>query len=179
MHLPWDQMDVDTNVHVKWADQHILAQDLVDKLYDYSGSSIFDNCYDPRQVHFSTNDYMIDKPSQFHRHVVYSNVHKVSVDFRNKDCIGTHMVNCVKCKKEKTVQFIADSGASSTFMFDKSDFVTFTETSGSIQTADKSTELPVLGYGSVIIKHEVSINGQNREVTTKLQLVYYAPGMSY
>ena len=77
------------------------------------------------------------------------------------------------------VQFIAESGALSTFTFDKRNFITFTESSGSIQTADKSAELPVLGYRSVIVKHSISINGQDREVTTKLQPVYYAPGMSY
>ena len=47
------------------------------------------------------------------------------------------MVNCAKCQKDKKAQFIADTGASNPFTFDKNDFVTFVEDSGTIQTADK------------------------------------------
>ena len=66
----------------------------------------------------------------------------------------------MKCKKDETVQFIADSGASNTFTFDKNDFVTFVEDDGTIQTADKKAVLQVQGYGTVFIKHDININGK-------------------
>ena len=88
-------------------------------------------------------------------------------------------VNCVNCKKENTTQFIADTGASDTFTFDKSDFVTFTEIDASVQTADEKSALQLLGYGTVFVKHTIPTNKKEVEVTTKTQLVYYAPGMAY
>ena len=39
--------------------------------------------------------------------------------------------------------YVADTGASNTFTFDKNDFVTFVEDNGTIQTADKKAVLQV------------------------------------
>ena len=89
------------------------------------------------------------------------------------------LVNCVKCQKDKTAQFIADTGASNTFTFDKNDFVTFVEDNGTIQTADKKAVLQVQGYGTVFIKHNIMVKGKLCTVTSKLQPVYYAPEILY
>ena len=78
------------------------------------------------------------------------------------------LVNCVKCQKDKTVQFIADTGASNTFTFDKNDFVTFIEDDGTIQTADKKAVLQVQGYGTIFIKHDIIVKGKLCIVTSKL-----------
>ena len=68
--------------------------------------------------------------------------------------------NCVKCQKDKTAQFIADTGASNTFTFDKNDFITFVEDNGTIQTAGKKAVLQVQGYGTVFIKHDIMLKGK-------------------
>ena len=76
-------------------------------------------------------------------------------------------------------QFIADTGASNTFTFDKNDFVAFVEDNGTIQTDDKKAVLQVQGYGTVFIKHNIMIKGKVCTVTSKLQPIYYAPEISY
>ena len=81
----------------------------------------------------------------------------------------------MKCKENKSVQFIADTGASNTFTFDRNDFTMFTKDEGNIQTADKKAVLQIQGYGTVFIKHKITVNGKVKTVTSKLQPVYYAP----
>ena len=163
VHLTQEEMDVDHNVE-----------------HDWELSGVFDDHYDPRQVHSHNECVDINHCLQHNMYVALNSRHVLSVDSLNIKDYKTESVHCVKCKKEKTVQFIADSGASATFTFDKSDFLTYTEQKGSsIQTADQKSELEIQGYGSIFIKHDVLIKGTIREVTTKLQPVYYAPGMSY
>ena len=58
----------------------------------------------------------------FDDHVAYSAKHVISVDMSKIH--RNSLVNCVKCQKDKMAQFIADTGASNTFTFDKNDFVT-------------------------------------------------------
>ena len=141
--------------------------------------SVFDNHYDPRQVIFSQSDVIhANQYPQYDSHVAYNVCkHVISVDTSkiNRNLLA----NCVKCKENKLVQFIADTGASNTFTFDKSDFTTFIKDKGNIQTADKKVVLQIQGYGTVFIKHEISVNGKVKTVTSKLQLVYYAPEISY
>ena len=93
---------------------------------------IFDNYYDPRQVTFSQSDAIhANQYPQYNSHVVYNACkHVISVD--NSKINRNSLANCVKCKENKSVQFIADTGASNTFTFDKSDFTTFTEDEGNI-----------------------------------------------
>ena len=140
---------------------------------------IFDDHYDPRQVIFSQSDAIhANQYPQYDSHVAYNVCkHVISVDTSKIN--RNSLANCVKCKEDKLVQFIADTGASNTFTFDKSDFTTFTKDEGNIQTADKKAVLQVQGYGTVFIKHEITINGKMKTVTSKLQLVYYAPDISY
>ena len=78
------------------------------------------------------------------------------------------MAHCAKCQKDKMAQFIADTGASNTFTFDKTDFITFVEDNGTIQTADKKVVLQVQGYGTVFIKHDINIKGKVYTITSKL-----------
>ena len=114
---------------------------------------------------------------QYDSHVAYNAKHVISVDMSKIN--RNSLVDCVKCQKDKTAQFIADTGASSTFTFDKNDFVTFVEDNGTIQTADKKAVLQVQGYGTVFIKHDIMVRGKVCTVTTQLQPVYYAPEISY
>lgn len=44
-----------------------------------------------------------------------------------------------------------------------------------LKTADKDIILKILGYGTVFIKHTISVGGTKYSVTTKLSPVYYAP----
>ena len=140
---------------------------------------VFDNHYDPRQVTFSqSNAIHANQYPQYDSHVAYNVCkHVISVDTSKIN--RNSLANCVKCKESKLVQFIADTGASNTFTFDKSDFTMFTKDKGNIQTADKKAVLQVQGYGTVFIKHEITINGKVKMVTSKLQPVYYAPDISY
>ena len=139
---------------------------------------VFDNHYDPRQVTFSpTKTIHANLYQQYKSHVAYNAKHVISVDMSKIH--RNSLVNCVKCQKDKMAQFIADTGASNTFTFDKNDFVTFVKDDGTIQTADKKAVLQVQGYGTVFIKHDININGKVCTVTSKLQPVYYAPDISY
>ena len=135
---------------------------------------IFDDHYDPRQVTFSsTNTIHANLYQQYNNHVAYNAKHVISVN--TSKIHRNSLVNCVKCQKDKTAQFIADTGASNTFTFDKNDFVTFVEDDGTIQTANKKAVLQVQGYGTVFIKHNIMVKGKLCTVTSKLQPVYYAP----
>ena len=70
---------------------------------------IFDNDYDPRQVTISSQKTIhANLYQQYNSHVAYSSRHEISVDTSKIN--RNSLVNCVKCKKDKTVQFIADSG---------------------------------------------------------------------
>src|SRR5271156_1787723 len=125
VHLPRSQMDINYNMDE----------------YGCRTTGVFDNHYDPRQVISSISDSDANDYSQSHQYVAYSS-HITSCKVPSLDCKNISkdlFANCVKCKKEKTVQFIADSGASNTFTFDKSDFLSFKKTNGSIQTADKGS----------------------------------------
>ena len=140
---------------------------------------IFDNHYDPRQVTFSQSDAIhANQYQQYDSYVAY-NVCKHVISVNTSKINRNSLANCVKCKENKLVQFIADTGASNTFTFDKSDFTMFTKDKGNIQTANKKAVLQVQGHGTVFIKHEITINGKVKTVTSKLQLVYYAPNISY
>ena len=139
---------------------------------------VFDNHYDSRQVTFlSTNTMHAKLYQQYNSHVAYNAKHVISVDTSKIN--RNSLVNCAKCQKDETAQFIADTGASNTFTFDKNDFITFVEDDGTIQTADKKAVLQVQGYGTVFIKHNINIKGKVCTVTSKLQPVYYAPEISY
>ena len=139
---------------------------------------VFDDHYDPRQVTFSpTNTIHANLYQQYNSHVAYNAKHVISVD--TSKIHRNSLVNCIKCQKDKTAQFIADTGASNTFTFDKNDFVTFVKDDGTIQTADKKAVLQVQGYGTIFIKHNIMIKGKLCTVTSKLQLVYYAPEILY
>ena len=139
---------------------------------------VFDDHYNPRQVTPSlTNAIHANLYQQYNSHVAYNAKHVISVDTSKID--RNSLANCVKCKKDKTAQFIADTGASNTFTFDKNDFVIFVEDNGTIQTADKKAVLQVQGYGTVFIKHDIIVKGKVCTVTSKLQPVYYAPEISY
>ena len=136
---------------------------------------IFDNHYDPRQVIFSHSDAIhANQYPQYDSHVAYNTCkHVISVDTSKIN--RNSLANCVKCKENKSVQFIADTGASNTFTFDRNDFTMFTKDEGNIQTADKKAVLQIQGYGTVFIKHKITVNGKVKTVTSKLQPVYYAP----
>ena len=111
---------------------------------------IFDNYYDPRQVTFSQSDAIhANQYPQYNSHVAYNfSKHIISVDTSKIN--RNSLANCVKCKENKSVQFIADTNASNTFTFDKSDCVTFTEDEGNIQTANKKAVL-LLGLWGIIL----------------------------
>ena len=125
----------------------------------------------------STRTIHADLYQQYNSHVAYNAKHVISVDTSKIN--RNSLVNCAKCQKDKTAQFIADTGASNTFTFDQNDFVTFVEDDGTIQTANKKAVLQVQGYGTVFIKHNINIKGKVCTVTSKLQPVYYAPEISY
>ena len=82
---------------------------------------VFDNHHDPRQVTFSqSNTIHANQYPQYNSHVAYNVCkHVISVD--TSQINRNSLANCVKCKENKSVQFIADTGASNTFTFDKSD----------------------------------------------------------
>ena len=88
-------------------------------------------------------------------------------------------VNCVNCKEKKSVDFIADTGASDTFTNDLTDFTTFKELNGSVQTADESSSLNIAGHGMVFLRHEVIIKGKKHIVMSKISPIYYASGIAY
>ena len=81
-------------------------------------------------------------------------------------------VNCVNCKEKKSVDFIADTGASDTFTNNLTNFTIFKQLNGSIQTADESSSLNIAGYGMVFLGHEVIIKGKKHSVTSKISPVY-------
>ena len=84
---------------------------------------VFDDHYDPRQVIFSpTNAIHANLYQQYDSQVAYNAKHVISVD--TSKIHRNSLVNCVKCQNDKMAQFIADTGASNTFTFDKNDFVT-------------------------------------------------------
>ena len=57
-----------------------------------------------------TNAIHANLYQQYNRHVAYNiSRHEISVDTSKIN--RNSLVNCAKCKKDKTVQFIADSGA--------------------------------------------------------------------
>ena len=93
----------------------------VDKFYHEEDSrdgtgGIFDNHYDPRQVTFlSTKAIHANLYQQYNSHVAYNAKHVISVDMSKIN--RNSLVNCAKCQKDKTAQFIADTGASNTFFF--------------------------------------------------------------
>ena len=139
---------------------------------------VFDDHYDPRQVTFLlTNAIHANLYQQYDSHVAYNAKHVISVDMSKIN--RNSLAHCAKCQKDKMAQFIADTGASNTFTFDKNDFVTFVEDDGTIQTANKKAVLQVQGYGTIFIKHDINIKGKVCTVTSKLQPVYYAPEISY
>ena len=79
---------------------------------------VFNDHYDPRQVTFSlTNAIHANLYQQYNSHVAYNAEHVISVD--TSKIHRSSLVNCVKCQKDKTAQFIADTGVSNTFTFDK------------------------------------------------------------
>src|SRR5271163_4166576 len=144
---------------------------------------VFDDHYDPRQVIHSninrihTND---GNALQHHLYVACNSSSKLKIGevydkVLTSDKIST--VNCAKC--ENNIKFIADTGASDTFTYDKSDFVTFTKMDGRVKTANEKASLDIQGYGTVFIKHTILVNEREYSVTTKLSPVYYAPGMAY
>ena len=139
---------------------------------------VFDDHFYPRQVTLSpTNAIHANLYQQYNSHVAYKVKHVISVDTSRIN--RNSLANCVKCQKNKMAQFIADTGASNTFTFDKNDFVAFVKDSGTIQTADKKAVLQVQGYGIIFIKHDIMVKGKLCTVTSKLQPVYYAPEISY
>ena len=139
---------------------------------------VFDDHYDPRQVTSSpTSAIHANLYQQYNSHVAYNAKHVISVDTSKIN--RNSLAHCVKCQKDKTAQFIVDTGASNTFTFDKNDFITFVEDNGTIQTANKKAVLQVQGYGTIFIKHDININNRVCTVTSKLQPVYYAPDISY
>src|SRR5271168_552906 len=141
---------------------------------------VFDDAYDSRQVLTLALDriHANDCAQQSNLYVAYSSKLRIG-DVYNKLLSSkiSSTVNCVSC--EKDIEFIADSGASDHFTHSKSDFVTYAKFSGEIETANDKSTLRIEGYGTVFIKHTVELKGQLMEVTTKLQPVYYAPGMAY
>ena len=139
---------------------------------------VFNDHFAPRQVTLSpTNAIHANLYQQYNSHVACNAKHVISVDTSKIN--RNSLVNCVKCQKDKMAQFIADTGASNTFTFDKNDFVTFVKDNGTIQTADKKAVLQVQGYGTIFIKHDIMVKGKLCTITSKLQLVYYAPEVSY
>ena len=150
---------------------------------DHRYSSVFDDEYDPRQVH-STNHKIHTKgvSSQPNMYVACTSNKLRIGDVYDRVLISVNknsIVNCANCQKESAIKFIADTGASDTFTNNLNDFVTFKKMTGSIQTVDDSSSLGITGYGTVFIKHKVLINGVESMVTSKLSPVYYAPGMAY
>ena len=139
---------------------------------------VFYNHFDPRQVTLSpTNTIHANLYQQYNSYVAYNAKHVIFVDMSKIN--RNSLVDCVKCQKDKTAQFIADTGASNTFNFDKNDFITFVEDDGTIQTADKKVVLQVQEYGIIFIKHDIMVKGKLCTVTSKLQPDYYAPEISY
>ena len=104
---------------------------------------MWDDKYDPRQVFNSTID-------RIHANIGSSQPDSYVACTSNKLRIGDVLqkvvtsqyknstVNCVNCKENKSVDFIADTGASDTFTNNLTNFTTFKELNGSIQTADES-----------------------------------------
>ena len=146
-------------------------------------STAWDNEYDPRQVFNSTFDRIHANSSyQPDSHVAYTSNRLRIGDVLQKVVMSQYKnstVNCVNCKGNKTVDFIADTGASDTFTNDLTDFTTFKELNGSVQTADESSSLNIAGYGTVFLRHEVIIKGKKHSVMSKISPVYYAPDMAY
>ena len=150
---------------------------------DHRYSSIFDEEYDPRQVHSTNHEIHTNGASSQPNMYVACTSNKLRIgDVYNKVLTSVNknsVVNCVNCQKETAIKFIADTGASDTFTNNLNDFVTFKKMTGSIQTVDDSSSLGITSYGTVFIKHKVLINGVESTVTSKLSPVYYAPGMAY
>ena len=132
---------------------------------------VFDNHYNPRQVHSLNNRIHANNliAKQHDQYVACSSSKFRIGDVYNKILfLNISTVNCVNCKKDNTAQFIANTGASDTFTFDKLDFATFTKMDASVQTVDKKFALQILGYGTVFVKHIILINKKKVEVTTKI-----------
>jgi hypothetical protein len=132
-----------------------------------SGTYVFDDHYHPRQVLHSLNvtklidltlqqypDVVkttdtVDTSSTLNRKLVCK-IHKITIDVITKS-YDASIINCANCKKEKQAVFIADTGASATFTFDKSDFTTYHKMKGGVETADKRATLNIEGYGTVFV----------------------------
>ena len=120
-----------------------------------------------------------------------------SVD--SSSCICNFIINnslsadCSECKKGDTMQstkdllkkvlgdnsieFIGDSGASTTFTYSLDDFIEYEELNTGLEarTANKSIPLKIKGKGTVLLHHKVK---KGRTVVIRLNPVYYIPGLS-
>ena len=79
--------------------------------------------------------------------------------------------------RSNEVEFIGDSGASTTFTYDFSDFTEYNKLDMRLeaQTANKGVPLQIKGSGTVFLRHQVS---KGHTVTIRLEPVYYIPGLS-
>ena len=110
---------------------------------DHRYSFIFDDEYDPRQVH-STNHKIHTKgvSSQPNMYVACTSSKLRIGDVYNQVLTSVNknsIVNCVNCQKESAIKFITDTGASDTFTNNLNDFVMFKKMTGNIQMADDSS----------------------------------------
>ena len=73
--------------------------------------------------------------------------------------IALHCGHCKKCKKYKEKGWILDSGASSHFTMQQSDFVDFevVKDAEPVKTAAAKNPLKIEGVGTVLLSHKVKI----------------------
>ena len=99
--------------------------------------------------------------------------------------INSFAVNCAKCKTtnktKKTIEILADSGASASFTMSKSDLTEFKQITDDdlvVKTAANDNTLMIKGKGALFITHTVVSGGKSQTKTSRLYPVYYIPGLS-
>ena len=99
--------------------------------------------------------------------------------------INSFAVNCAKCKTnsktKKTIEILADSGASASFTMNKSDLTEFEQITDDdliVKTAANDNTLMIKGKGALFITHTVVSGGKSQTKTSRLYPVYYIPGLS-
>ncbi|KAJ3552813.1 hypothetical protein NP233_g12787 [Leucocoprinus birnbaumii] len=107
----------------------------------------------------------------------------------NPRCMNLHKCEkalCSHCKgkapanSRKAATWVLDSGASSHFTPNESDFIDLEYGNfGEIQTANKNVPLRITGRGTLLVEHEIQDPRTLRTTTaiTKMWPVYFVPGM--
>ena len=94
-----------------------------------------------------------------------------------------HALNCVKCAKSrnsKTIELLADSGASLNFTNQRSDLCEYEEIeSQSVMTASADSPLLAVGKGAMFISTSVLCKGKETDRIICLYPVYYIKGLTH